>query len=90
MDIQAAILREPGGQFAIEAATLDAPKTSEVLVKVVAAGVCHTDIGVQHIMPMPVVLGHEGSGLVEARPGGDESCTRGLRRDDLWVMWEMS
>ena len=66
MDIQAAILREPGGQFTIETATLDAPKTGEVLVKVVAAGVCHTDIGVQHMMPMPVVLGHEGSGIVEA------------------------
>ena len=66
MDIQAAILRQPGGQFAIETTSLEAPKTGEVLVKVLAAGVCHTDIGVQHIMPMPVVLGHEGSGIVEA------------------------
>jgi len=66
MDIQAAILREPGGEFAIEPATLDTPQAGEVLVKVLAAGVCHTDIGVQHIMPMPVVLGHEGSGVVEA------------------------
>ena len=77
MDIQAAILREPGGQFAIETVTLDAPKPGEVLVKVVAAGVCHTDIGVQHTMPMPVVLGHEGSGFVEAVGAGVTKVARG-------------
>jgi aryl-alcohol dehydrogenase len=70
MEIQAAVLREPGGQFALETVTLDAPQSGEVLVKVLAAGVCHTDIGVQHIMPMPVVLGHEGSGVVEAIGAG--------------------
>jgi len=66
MDILAAVLREPGGRFALETVALDAPRAGEVLVRVVASGVCHTDIGVQHIMPMPVVLGHEGSGIVEA------------------------
>jgi len=46
-------------------AAVDDPRPNEVLVRVVACGVCHTDIGIQRLVPKPIVLGHEGSGIVE-------------------------
>ena len=48
---------------------LDAPKAGEILVRIVASGICHTDAAVQHQfipMQLPAVLGHEGAGVVEA------------------------
>lgn len=68
MQITAAVAREKGGAFSLETITLEAPRAGEVLVRVVATGVCHTDMVVRdgHLpTPMPVVLGHEGSGIVE-------------------------
>lgn len=69
MQTRAAVLREVGGPIAVETVELAAPKAGEVLVKVAAAGVCHSDWHIvsgatQH--PLPVVLGHEGAGIVEA------------------------
>ncbi|MDR9484192.1 MAG: NAD(P)-dependent alcohol dehydrogenase [Sediminimonas sp.] len=69
MQIRAAVAREPGADLTIEALSLDAPREDEILVKVVATGVCHTDLVVMagHLpTPLPVVLGHEGAGIVEA------------------------
>ncbi|WP_348533570.1 NAD(P)-dependent alcohol dehydrogenase [Haloarcula laminariae] len=68
MDIQAAIVREEGGSFEIENVELEEPQPDEVLVRVVGAGVCHTDMIVRDQLyptPLPAVLGHEGSGVVE-------------------------
>jgi aryl-alcohol dehydrogenase len=68
MEIKAAIAREQGGQLSIESLTLEAPRSHEILVRVVATGVCHTDLVVLagHLpTPFPVVLGHEGAGVVE-------------------------
>ena len=67
MKIQAAVTHAQGKGFIIEEVTLMAPKSNEVLVKVVATGVCHTDAVArdQGISPYPIVLGHEGSGVVE-------------------------
>ena len=67
MKIQAAVTHAQGEAFSIEEVTLSGPKANEVLVKIVAAGVCHTDavgrdLGVS---PYPIVLGHEGAGVVE-------------------------
>jgi S-(hydroxymethyl)glutathione dehydrogenase/alcohol dehydrogenase len=68
MKMKAAILEELNKPLKIEEVELDAPKDKEVLVKVMATGVCHTDI---HCIkgdlatPLPVVLGHEGAGIVE-------------------------
>src|SRR5690554_6980272 len=67
MKIQAAVTHAQGEDFSIEEVTLSGPKSNEVLVKIVATGVCHTDavgrdLGVS---PYPIVLGHEGSGVVE-------------------------
>ena len=67
--IRAAIAREAGKPLVIEAVTLGAPRSNEVLVRVVASGICHTDIVVrdQHLTsPLPAVLGHEGAGVIEA------------------------
>ena len=67
MKVTAAVTREQG-KLAIETVELDAPKASEVLVKIVAAGVCHTDsAGINQIIPvtLPAIFGHEGVGIVE-------------------------
>jgi NDMA-dependent alcohol dehydrogenase len=67
MKIQAAVLYEPGVPFSIERLDLEPPRAGEVLIKVAAAGVCHSD---WHLMTgatahaLPVVPGHEGSGIV--------------------------
>lgn len=70
MDIQAALLREVHADFAIETVQLAAPQADEVLVEVVATGLCHTDLavrdGVFPIPAMPNILGHEGAGIVIA------------------------
>ncbi len=68
MQIKAAVAREPQGKLSIENIEIEDPRDDEILVKVVATGVCHTDIVVRDGMlptPMPVVLGHEGAGIVE-------------------------
>jgi aryl-alcohol dehydrogenase len=65
----AAVLPGTGEPFTLQDVTVDDPRPDEVLVRVVAAGVCGTDLGVQsgHIpFPLPGVLGHEGAGVVEA------------------------
>src|SRR5882757_2485581 len=67
-EITAAITRGKGAAFTIEKARIRAPKGSEVLVRIVATGVCHTDLIVRdqyYPVPLPAVLGHEGSGVVE-------------------------
>nr|WP_295107227.1 NAD(P)-dependent alcohol dehydrogenase [uncultured Caulobacter sp.] len=64
----AAVLEEKDGPFVIKPVTLEAPRPDEVLVRMVATGVCATDAHVrQQAMPtpLPVVLGHEGAGVVE-------------------------
>ncbi len=61
----AAVLREAHGQFSMEQVILDDLKPDEILVRIEASGICHTDILVQDMMPLPAVLGHEGTGIVE-------------------------
>jgi aryl-alcohol dehydrogenase len=67
--VTAAIVREPKGKFNLEELELDEIRPNEVRVRVVAVGVCHTDVALRDAVfpiPMPVVLGHEGAGVVEA------------------------
>jgi S-(hydroxymethyl)glutathione dehydrogenase / alcohol dehydrogenase len=70
MRIRAAVLRHPSRPVAVEEVELDPPKADEVLVKVAAAGVCHSDVryadGDLGAGRWPMVLGHEGAGVVEA------------------------
>ena len=67
MQSKAAVIHEPGGQYVIETIDVAPPKANEVLVKVAGCGLCHTDeLGQQQVIPVPLpaVLGHEGSGEV--------------------------
>jgi aryl-alcohol dehydrogenase len=66
--IQAAVLRRQGGPLKIETLQLEGPRDDEILVRVVASGICHTDIDFcdsWDSAEIPVVLGHEGAGRVE-------------------------
>ena len=67
MKIQAAVTHAQGAPFSIEAVNLSGPGANEVLVRVVATGVCHTDAVGRDlaVSPYPVVLGHEGAGVIE-------------------------
>lgn len=67
MKIRAAVTHAKGKDFVMEDVTLAAPKSNEVLVKIIATGVCHTDAVARDlgISPYPIVLGHEGAGVVE-------------------------
>ncbi|ROT45714.1 NAD(P)-dependent alcohol dehydrogenase [Pusillimonas sp. NJUB218] len=67
-EITAAVSRKSGEPFSIETLTLEAPRDNEVLVRVVATGICHTDVNMRNsdvFVPKPIVLGHEGAGIVE-------------------------
>jgi aryl-alcohol dehydrogenase len=67
MQISAAVVNEVGAPFALSDVDLQAPAPDEVVVQIAGAGICHTDIAVQHghlPFPLPGVLGHEGSGTV--------------------------
>lgn len=64
--IQAAVLRGPGRPLRIERLELEDPCPDEVLVRLVASGICHTDIDYcERGAGGAVVLGHEGSGVIE-------------------------
>jgi len=68
MKTRAAVCYEPNTPLKVEEVELDEPKVNEVLIRITATGVCHTDL---HFMKgeapvgMPVVVGHEGAGIVE-------------------------
>jgi Zn-dependent alcohol dehydrogenase len=86
MRIKAAVLYAPKTPLVVEEVELQAPKRGEVLVRLAASGLCHTDM---HAMtgdrprPLPAVLGHEGAGIVEAvgegvslvKPGAHVICS---------------
>ncbi|RUT76931.1 NAD(P)-dependent alcohol dehydrogenase [Marinobacter sp. NP-6] len=65
---QAAVLRTVGSSFSIEPVNITPPKGDEVLIKISGVGVCHTDLVCRDSfpVPLPIILGHEGSGIVEA------------------------
>ncbi|AMC93656.1 aryl-alcohol dehydrogenase [Erysipelothrix larvae] len=67
MKIKAAVVLEKGMDYTIMDVNLQEPKESDVLVKVVAAGICRSDYGERNgnSISFPNVLGHEGSGIVE-------------------------
>jgi S-(hydroxymethyl)glutathione dehydrogenase/alcohol dehydrogenase len=80
MEMQAAVFRRPHEPLTIESVDVDAPARREVLVRTVATGVCHSDLHVvegqsRHSLDRPIVLGHEGAGVVEA-VGADVTTVR--------------
>ncbi len=70
MEIRAAVLEEFGQPLRVQTLDLAEPKAGEVLVRLAACGVCHTDLytasGADPSGYAPCVLGHEGAGVVEA------------------------
>lgn len=69
MEVKAAVARTAGADLTIEPLTLSGMRPDEILVRIVATGLCHTDIVVRDQLlptPLPAVLGHEGAGIVEA------------------------
>ena len=71
MQIEAAVFRKVHEPLTIEAVDIDRPRAHEVLVRTVATGVCHSDLHVvdgdgRFPLDRPIVLGHEGAGVVEA------------------------
>jgi aryl-alcohol dehydrogenase len=72
MKIEAAVSREGAPFPRIETVDIESPRAGEVLVRMVASGICHTDLGAHAggagggLTPKPIVLGHEGAGIVAA------------------------
>lgn len=69
MKVRAAVLESVGAPFQVQEIDLGEPKEGEVLVRMLATGVCHSDWNLvtgdtKH--PMPLVAGHEGAGRVES------------------------
>ena len=66
--VTAAVVERGGAPFALESVELSSLQADEVRVRIVASGICHTDLLIRDgsfPTPMPVVLGHEGAGIVE-------------------------
>ena len=68
MKINAAVLRKTGAEISVEELELESPRSAEVLLELKASGICHSDY---HVVTgdagheLPVVLGHEGAGIVK-------------------------
>ena len=81
MQTQAAVLWDYGRDWEIEEMTLDDPKEGEVLVRLAASGLCHSDehlrIGDLPMEALPAIGGHEGAGVVEAVGAGVRSVAEG-------------
>jgi aryl-alcohol dehydrogenase len=68
MKIIAAVTRAKASPMSLETLELEPPRDDEILVRLVATGICHTDIAMRdqtYPVPQPIVLGHEGAGIVE-------------------------
>lgn len=73
VEFDAAILRKVGQPLELARARIDRLEPGDVLVRIMASGLCHTDLEVIEgslPYPMPIVLGHEGAGIVEALGAG--------------------
>src|SRR3984885_1091768 len=74
MKMRAAVLEEFGRPLSVQEVELEEPRAGEVLVRLAACGVCHTDLytasGADPSGYAPAVLGHEGAGVVEAIGAG--------------------
>jgi S-(hydroxymethyl)glutathione dehydrogenase/alcohol dehydrogenase len=86
MEFRAAVLHEVNSPLVVERVRAAALRPGDVLVRMQASGLCHTDLEViqgQLFYPLPIVLGHEGAGVVEAvgsdvtlvRPGDHVVCS---------------
>lgn len=76
---RAALARQARSPFSVEEVDVEAPRAGEVRVRLVATGICHTDVVCRDAfpVPMPIVLGHEGAGVVESVGAGVDSVKPG-------------
>jgi NDMA-dependent alcohol dehydrogenase len=81
MQTQAAVLWDYGRDWEVDEMTLDDPREGEVLIRLAASGLCHSDehlrIGDLPMEALPAIGGHEGAGVVEAVGPGVRSVTEG-------------
>ena len=90
MKSKAAVLFEPSQPLEVVDVDVDPPREGEVLVRMAAAGVCHSDL---HVMrgelaaPLPAVLGHEGAGTVAEVGAGVTALAPG---DHVIPLWRLS
>lgn len=85
--IRAAVLKAWNEPFSVESVELDRPHQGEVMVRLVASGVCHSDLSIQRgLLPMmpPIIIGHEGAGVVEEVGPGVSSVQKG---DHVILTW---
>ena len=88
--MKAAILREINRPLLVTDVDIDPPRQGEVMVRMVAGGVCHSDLHAIHgdlAAPLPVVPGHEGAGIVEKVGPGVRSVVPG---DHVLLLWRAS
>jgi propanol-preferring alcohol dehydrogenase len=87
--MKAAVLQKPGAPLVIEERDVPSPGPGEILIKVRACGVCHTDLhlaaGEWRLPKFPVVLGHEAVGIVEAAGPGVANFKAGDRAGIPWI-----
>src|SRR5688572_14875335 len=87
---RAAILFEAPGRLQVVELDVEGPRAGEVLVRMAAAGVCHSDLHVMRgelIAPLPAVLGHEGAGVVVEVGEGVNDLRAG---DHVVPLWRLS
>src|SRR5690242_6554078 len=87
IEYRAAVLHDAQTPLAVETVVADRLKHNDVLVRIKAAGLCHTDLEVitgSLRYPLPIVLGHEAAGIVEALGPGARGLTVG---DHVVLSW---
>jgi aryl-alcohol dehydrogenase len=80
MQMKAAVARVKSAPLSIETLEIEDPRPGEILVRVHATGICHTDLAMRDQVfpvPMPIVLGHEGAGVIEKLGPGVENLAVG-------------
>jgi S-(hydroxymethyl)glutathione dehydrogenase / alcohol dehydrogenase len=86
---RAAVLRAAGHPVSVEELTVTEPREGEVRVRILASGVCHSDLHVRDgawPRPTPIVMGHEGAGVVEAVGPGVRSLSIGQPVALSWLV----
>jgi S-(hydroxymethyl)mycothiol dehydrogenase len=90
-EARGALLNEPEQPVSIEGITLDAPGPGEVQVRILASGVCHSDLHVKKtggwVYGYPILLGHEGAGVIEEVGEGVEGLAPG---DEVVLAWKVA
>ena len=69
MIVEAAVMEHPSSPLVVTEVELDEPRRDEVLVRMLASGICRSDLSYMDgkwPAPLPIVLGHEGAGVIEA------------------------